>query len=510
MDSLAFAFTPATRIFFPLAFVLIAALTVRVPAKRRSLGAAGLLVLGSVAGLLLTAVLHHLGALPGSRAVKALQAAAYLSASAGAINTLALIAFDLILPRVRVVFSALAQDLVLAVAYALAALAVLSNAGANLSGLLATSAMVTAVMAFSLQDTLGNIIGGMVLQFEQSFSPGDWIRFGGDEGLVKEIRWRQTTLETSIGETVVIPNSALIKGTVTVLGARAGDSRQQWREVTFHVYYDRTPHDVIAAVEKAFRKDTPPFVAAIPPPICVLQELTGAAAVYMVRYFLTDLASCTIADSSVRIRVYYALARAGIKLSVPTRSVVVSQGSEQAQEQSRRTESQRRLEALRGVEMFSCLTDDELSILAQKLNTSPFACGELLTKQGDHAEWLFILSKGLAEIRLYSEDGSSYQTIATLQAGQFLGEMGLMTGEPRTATVVAATEVGCYRLDREGFQEVISRRPEIAEAISAILAKRRGELEAARSGLSEEAKRRKIEIAQSDLLSRIRSFFSLE
>jgi small-conductance mechanosensitive channel/CRP-like cAMP-binding protein len=510
VDSLAFAFSKTLRLFYPGWGVLFISLAAAAPAKRKRLGAAGLLILGSAMGLLLSAALHRLGAQPGSTTVKVLQGLSYLAASLGAINTLAMLCFDILLPGVRVELSALVQDLILAVAYVLAALAVLSNAGANLSGLLATSAMVTAVMAFSLQDTLGNIIGGMVLQFEKSFAPGDWIRFGTDEGLVKEIRWRQTTLETASGNTLVIPNSALMKGTVIVLGRRAGDARQRFREVTFQVYYDRTPHEVIAAVEKGFRKDVPANVAADPPPTCVLQDLTGSSAVYAVRYWLTRLDMPGATDSDIRIRVYYSLTRAGIKLSVPSRSVVVSQGSEEVLQRSREAESERRLAALRGVEMFSCLTEEELSILAGKLKTYPFARGEMITKQGDRAEWLYILSKGLAEVRLYSEGGASFQTVSTLQAGQFLGEMGLMTGEPRSATVVAATEVGCYRLDREAFQEVISARPGIAEAISAILAKRKGELEAARSGLSEEAKRQKIETARSALLSRIRSFFSLE
>jgi CRP-like cAMP-binding protein len=87
--------------------------------------------------------------------------------------------------------------------------------------------------------------------------------------------------------------------------------------------------------------------------------------------------------------------------------------------------------------------------------------------------------------------------------------MGMMTGAPRSATVLAETDVVCYRLDKSAFQEIINRRPEIADHISHILARRRVELEAVREELSEEAKRMRMDHAQTDLLDRIREFFRL-
>ena len=101
------------------------------------------------------------------------------------------------------------------------------------------------------------------------------------------------------------------------------------------------------------------------------------------------------------------------------------------------------------------------------------------------------------------------EKVASLGAGEFFGEMGLMTGEPRTATVIALTDVECYRLDKDAFKETLQSRPEIAEDISAILARRRVELEAAREDLDEEAKRKRMDYHQGDLLRRIKNFFIL-
>ncbi len=91
-------------------------------------------------------------------------------------------------------------------AYVMAGLFLLSHHGVNLSGIIATSAVPTTVIGFSLQDTLGNVIGGVSLQAERSIAVGDWVRIGDIEGRVRETRWRQTSIESRDWDTVVIPN----------------------------------------------------------------------------------------------------------------------------------------------------------------------------------------------------------------------------------------------------------------------------------------------------------------
>jgi CRP-like cAMP-binding protein len=155
------------------------------------------------------------------------------------------------------------------------------------------------------------------------------------------------------------------------------------------------------------------------------------------------------------------------------------------------------------------LTDAERRELAGHLKVAPFARGEAMTRQGAVAHWLYIIERGEAEVRFTGEDGLT-KKVASLGDGDFFGEMGLMTGAPRTATVLARTDVKCYRLDKESFDEVLQRRPEIAEDISRVLARRRAGLEAVREGLNEEAMRQRMGRHQGDLLNRIRNFFSLD
>lgn len=462
------------------------------------------MAVGSLAGLL---AVRLLGGSVSGGLVKLVELVSRLLAVVAAINVAGIFGFSLVMPRLRTGVSKFVEDLILAGAYVVAGLAVVSASGADLSGVLATSAVVTGVVAFSLQDTLGNIIGGMVLHLEDSFMPGDWVGVDKYEGIVREIRWRQTTLETPDGDLVVIPNIILMKNPVTVLGRALGNTR--FHAVSFNVYYDRAPGEVRSAVDRALQEDPPPCVAASPAPYCAVKEFQPNGVTYEVRYYLTDLSSPGRTDSNVREKVYYALSRAGIKLSTPSRSVVVTEEADAAAEKSFRSEQEKRLAALNGVYVFQALTEEERSILAGRLKPTPFSGGEVITRQGSVADWLYLICEGTAEVRLYSGNGGPYRAVKTLGPGDFLGEMGLFTGESRSATVVAGGEVRCYRLDREGFRGILSSRPEIAGSIAALLAKRRVELNEAKERLAGDAAALGLKKEEQDLLSKIKNFFGV-
>ncbi|HEV7397851.1 MAG TPA: cyclic nucleotide-binding domain-containing protein, partial [Pyrinomonadaceae bacterium] len=193
----------------------------------------------------------------------------------------------------------------------------------------------------------------------------------------------------------------------------------------------------------------------------------------------------------------------------PAQSIFITQEGEERRERKREEEVDRRVAALNRVELFQTLTDEEKRTLATKLRVAPFVRSETMTKQGAKAHWLYIMTKGEAEVRVKVDGNGAGEKVAQLGEGDFFGEMGMMTGERRSATVSALTDVECYRLDKEAFDEIMVRRPEIAEDISHALAHRRAELDAVREGLNEEAKRARMRRHQGDLLDRIRKFFTL-
>ena len=504
MHNISALFGPWLTAFYSLLLISIAFLYRADPVSRKRTGMTAFLAVGSLCGILAT---DYFGGASSGGLLKLAAVISRLFAAIAVINVAGVFVFSLVLPKVRAGISKFVEDLILACAYIVAGLAVISASGANLSGVLATSAIVTGVVAFSLQDTLGNIIGGMVLHLENSFVSGDMLRVDGHEGVLREIRWRQSTLETIGGDVIIIPNIVLMKSAVMVLGRAAGNKR--FRAVSFNVYYDHHPGEVIGPVEQALKEDPPPGVAAEPAPDCVIGDFQPNCVVYEARYWLTDFSAPGGVDARVRSRVFYALSRAGIKLSVHNRTMMLAQGAEEVAEKSRKEEQARRTAALKGVYVFQALTESEKELLAGSLKPTPFADGEVITRQGAVADWLYIISSGAAEVRLYPEGGGRHRTVKRLVAGDFFGEGGLLTGEPRSATVVAEGEVTCYRLDRGGFSGILASRPEIAVSLAELLAKRRIELAEAKELLAGESEARGLATEQQDLLSKIKDFFKL-
>jgi small-conductance mechanosensitive channel/CRP-like cAMP-binding protein len=486
-------------------------LSALVPAERVRIRTAVLLFIVSAFGLFAAASLLAQGFDPlQSSAYRWVRWAALFLESVAIINLASVFVFEVALDAVRLKPPRILRDLLVALTFIVVAITLLSRSGVNLTGLITASALITAAIGFSLQDTLGNVMGGMALQMERTIGVGDWVRVDQHEGQVKEIRWRQTSIETRNWDTVVIPNSALMKGQVVLLGRRVGAPRQHRQWVYFNVDFRFEPTKVIDTVTAALNAEPIPNIAREPAPHCLMFDFKDSFATYAARYWLTDLALTDPTDSVVRTRIYAALNRAGIPLSIPARSLFITEEDDARRRRKQEEEITERVAALQHVELFTPLTDAELCEMAKRLSVAPFVRGEALTRQGAAAHWLYIMTKGDVEVRVTVDGSQLTKHVATLHAGDFFGEMGMMTGEPRAATVVAQTDVECYRLDKEAFQNILHSRPELAEDLSHILARRRVELEAIREGLNEEAKRQRMSHTQGDFLRRIRKFFTLE
>lgn len=417
--------------------------------------------------------------------------------------------FDVLLPKVRMAPPRILRDL----SFGLVCLALLfyffSIYQVDVTGVVATSAVVTAIIGFSLQDTLGNVMGGIALQLDGAIREGDWVLFEKVAGQVREIRWRHTSIETRNGDTLIIPNSLIMKGQVLVRGRRAEDPEiRERRWVYFHVDYRFLPTQVVDVVLEALTREPIPHVATTPAPGVILWEYKESYATYAVRYWLTSIAEDDATDAMVRTRVYFSLRRWDIPLSIPAQSVFVTPEGPEREDHVKARGRAARMKALEAVSLFDALTADERERLAERLSYAPFAPGEAMVVQGSAVHHLYILTRGTAAVRLAVE-GTAPRMVATLEAPGFFGEMGMLTGEPRRATVIATSQVECWRLEKEKFQEILAARPEMADGISHVLATRAVNLEAAREGLSEESRHRRVSDAHNSILGRIREFFAL-
>jgi CRP-like cAMP-binding protein/small-conductance mechanosensitive channel len=451
-----------------------------------------------------------MGALGVDRVAAGLHVLKDLFLALMAVHLTAMVILDVVLKRAGIAVAGIVTDIGIGFAYAIACGLVLSNAGFDPSGVFAASTLVAAVLTVSLQGTLGNVIGGAALQLDGSFAPGDWLMLeNGREGRVRHIRWRHTVLEMRNGGLLIVPNAAMLAGQILVLGKRDPDRIQHRYEVPFHVDFRFAPGVVIDVVEQALRGSPIPGVATEPPPECLCADFARdgreSYAYYVARFWLTDLAADNPTSSQVRERIFAALRRARIPLARPALMVFHTPRMDEQSEREIEERAARGEAALRIVDLFRTLTDDELGETAINLIPAPFATGEVMTHQGAVAHWLYVLVKGTAEVQVNTPRGP--KTIATLAGPSVFGEMGLLTGEPRAASVVAVTDCDCYRLDRDRFAAIVQRRPALAAELSELVAHRRAEMAAAGSTIPNRPVTE--EQDRAELLARVRDFFGL-
>jgi hypothetical protein len=185
--------------------------------------------------------------------------------------------------------------------------------GADVTGVFATSAVVSLVLGLALQATLGNLFAGLALEIERPLKVGDCIQKGALEGRVVGLRWRSVVVRTANQTLVVLPNASLAAEPFEVI-RKEEPGRQM---VTFSVNSSLPPMRVIAIAEKVLRSgiegvcDEPRpsalFLGADPHNI--------GALLYGARYFTPDWLARAQISSAISVRLWYALSRADIALS---------------------------------------------------------------------------------------------------------------------------------------------------------------------------------------------------
>ncbi|MDM5100821.1 mechanosensitive ion channel domain-containing protein [Aeromonas salmonicida] len=410
--------------------------------------------------------------------------------------------FQFLLPLCQIRIPRIIADIVITIGYISWCLFRLYASGMALGEIVTTSAVITAIIAFSMQDTLGNLLAGVSIQLDNSIAIGDWLQVEAIQGRVVEINWRATTMETRNWETVVIPNSHLLKQRFTVLGRRQNAPLQWRRWVWFDLTLDTLPTQIIALIEKSLRETNLPCVAKYPQPDCLLMNVEGGIARYAVRYWLTDLARDDPTDSMVRSLIDAALRRNDRRLTPPIFNVFMAK-EKQHQDARHKRHTVERTATLRKLPLFAMLQEDELIQLADQVKFAPFVSGDIMLEQGEVSSWLFVLVKGEAEM-LVKVEGRELP-LGTLNTGDFFGELSLLTGDPSPFTVRALGTVETYRINQAMFQELVMHRESLVEPLYRVLSSREQEQQTL---LAREAESMKQPPQQRDLLNKLMKLFS--
>lgn len=353
-----------------------------------------------------------------------------------------------------------------------------------------TSAVGAAVIGFAAQDTLGNAFAGLAIQVDRPFKVGHWITVGSFEGLVTEITWRATKLRTKAGNLVVVPNNIVSKEAINNYSEPEAPTRVF---IDVGASYDTPPNETKAAIMSAVSHATD--VLPEPKPDVVLADFGASALTYRVRFWVKDFSHDERARDAVRTFIYYEFRRCNIEIPYPIqieypRQEVVGEPPERRD---------RVAELIGTVPVFAALPADAHRALAVGARSLQYAAGEAIVREGADASSMFIVERGRVDIVI-----GSGQRVATTEAGGYFGEMSLLTGAARTATVTAATDCALVEISVDAFREYVQNHPEALSQMAAAASARQQELDAVRATASSTTKD-----MSTSLLQKMRAFLGL-
>lgn len=360
--------------------------------------------------------------------------------------------------------------------------------------ILTASAISAVVVGFALQDTLGNAFAGLGIQVEKPFRVGDWIKVGDFEGKVSQITWRATKIATRAGTHVIVPNNIVSKESITnysepVLPVRI--------TVEVGATYLKPPNEVKAAILEAIAQA--PLVLQTPAPNVLLSAFGDSAITYVAQFWIPTFEAEEEAHDQVRSAIYYTFRRRGIDIPWP----IQVQYEAHTMPSAALTTAEDAAALMGKVEIFAALGEEGRQSLVASSHETLFAAGETIVRQGQPGASMFVIHSG--EVRVVIEPGG--HEVARLGPGSFFGEMSLLTGDPRSANVVAVKDTLAIEISADSFRRIALVQPAVVDAVSLAVVTRRAGLDKTRNEAA--ARATSLTDQSNTLVSRIKRFLRL-
>ena len=400
-----------------------------------------------------------------------------------------------VIPRLLRQFSAgviilLALLLVLSIGY---------RAQTQLTGLLAGSGVIAIILGFGMQNLLKTLVAGAGLQIGKPYKLGDWLKIGEHIGQVMEINWADTRLRTNDAVSIEIPNNKIVEDTIINLSSptplhamrldggrglqRPAKSSERRADASRVARRRHRARSATESLPKRLRRLGRPLRDE------VLDEQPR------------DL------QRSVRRDPHEHLVRIPApedQHPLPRPDAAV--GSQDRQRPRDRCGNARAV--LRKEPLFACLSDEQIHGLLKDAEVNHFGRGEAVIEEGTDGESMFILLRGMAQVSVTKND--ALIRVGVLREGDCFGEMSLLTGEPRSATVRADKDCEVLEIGKPVMGELLRTSPECLNQLSELLAKRKLETEGlVRDAMQPEANAEKQREYTASFMRRLRSFFSL-
>lgn len=367
--------------------------------------------------------------------------------------------------------------------------------GVQLAPLFTGSTIIGIVVGLALQDTLGNLFAGIALQADQPFQVGDIVTFSNKSGgVIEAVSWRGVKIRTFQNKVLVLSNAVMGKEAIEV----APKDNLNARLVFFNTLYTNSPAKTMHVVREAVRQVE--NVSQKIRPIVRIRNLGDNGIDWEVKYWAEDYSRFNDTDALVRQRIWYAFNREKIDFAYPTRTVYMHTAEK---EQTIDEYVNATVEQLSRIPIFAPLSDEELSKLAKASKDRIFAPGEAIVRRGQEGNSMFVITRGTVDVQVLQ--GTETRTINTLKESDYFGEMSLLTGEPRTATVVAVEETEVVQINKSALKPIFEANPELVESICKMIEERRAILNAQSPDKAvHETKRDK------GVLGSIRKFFGMD
>jgi len=385
--------------------------------------------------------------------------------------------------------------------YLIALLLVLSvyNAETQLKGLLATSGVAVIVLGFAMQDLFGGIVAGIALQISKPYKVGDWLKVQDQFAEVMEINWRSTRLRTNDAIYLDIPNYSIARTTIINLHYPTQIHAMRLR---VGVDYEVPPNRVKDALLRA--ATSAEGVVPTPPVRVYVMDFAESAVLYEIKFSMGNHQAYNEICDAIRTNIWYEFKRQRITIPFPIRTLHV-------QRHRARSVPEGHAEAqaiLRGEPLFDCLNDAQLDNVLHSARIHRYGRGERVIEEGAEGNSMFIMLRGSAHVSVL-RNGSGIR-LGVLRSGDCFGEMSLLTGEPRSATIRAEEDCEVLEISHEAMAEVLRDSPQCLTQLSDLLAKRKLEGEGIVKGATQpQDQGTKESEYRASFLQRLRAVFEL-
>ncbi|HEX4121181.1 MAG TPA: mechanosensitive ion channel family protein [Verrucomicrobiae bacterium] len=369
----------------------------------------------------------------------------------------------------------------------------------NIEKLLIAPGILAIVIGLAMQDLIGNIIAGLALQVGKPYAQGDWLEVDSKFAQVIEINWRATRLLTNDGICIEIPHREMSAKTIVNLNK---PTKAHAMRLSVGIDYSTPPTRVKDVLLHATANAK--GIAAEPRPTVYLKNFGDSSIEYEIKFWLEDQTHYFEVCDSIRTNVWYSLRRHGINIPFPIRTVQIERP---AKNKTQELQSAART-ILRQQPIFKALSDVQFDALLPRGRIVHFGRGEKLIEQGAEAQSMFILVEGEAHV-IVARDGKQ-AFVAALNSGDCFGEMSLLTGEKRSATVIAIQDCETVEIGKPILAQSLKENPELLLKLSELLAARQMENEGALARITEPNLLKATQAAYKETFAdRLRKFFEL-